>query len=58
MRLYHLKTFFFFLFSKNILKCRSQDHVIPRSTIFNADLVLAAISGMVFVPVLKLSDIM
>ena len=57
MRLYHLKTFFFFFFEEYIEVPESRpcyttfDH-------FNADLVLAAISGMVFVPVLKLSDIM
>ena len=37
MLLYHFKTFFFF-FEEYIEV--SQDHVTPRSTIFNADLVL------------------
>ena len=38
MHLYHFKTFFFFVFEEYIEV--NQDHVIPRSTIFIADLVL------------------
>ena len=41
MRLYHFKTFFFFFeeYIEGPIEV-SQDHVTPRSTIFNVDLVL------------------
>ena len=39
MHLYHFKTFCFFFFLEEYIEV-SQDHFTPRSTIFNADLVL------------------